>query len=340
MRRSYHFKWCLILILTLTVVLLLLRAGDLRQEDSVQYLGESMSLTIAIILGWIVQVFTLGGERSSGRKHFKTLVSIVLSVVLIAAISYLIRLALPEYFFPPEKVTGYARLVQRLMGAFFATMLCYVVYSNVDTADKLQRTMIENEQFKQAHLRAQLLSLKQQISPHFLFNSLSTLKTMSNDTETKSFVIQLANVYRYLLNSNTGDVSRLSEELRFIDSYLYILRHRFEEALRVSVNIPDSYHQFLIPPLSLQLLIENAVKHNALSPEKPLCISIEVNDKHELLVTNCLQPKRVAEESTGLGLQNIRDRYQLLFNKTIGVVCSEESFTVSLPLISNERYHN
>ncbi|WP_248282169.1 sensor histidine kinase [Mucilaginibacter robiniae] len=208
------------------------------------------------------------------------------------------------------------------------------------TNEILQKTKLENEQFKQAHLRAQLISLQQQISPHFLFNSLSTLKTITHESDTKNFVVQLSHVYRYLLNFNNHQVTKLSEELKFIRSYLYILHQRFEGSLDITIEVPDNYHNCLIPPLSIQLLVENAIKHNIVSPDMPLGILIHVNDKQELIIENTLQPKKSPVESTGLGLQNINDRFRLLFNKEININKANGTFTVILPLISYEHYYH
>jgi LytS/YehU family sensor histidine kinase len=204
----------------------------------------------------------------------------------------------------------------------------------------LQKTQLENEQFKQAHLRAQLIALQQQLSPHFLFNSLSTLKTIAHDSETKKFVLQLSHVYRYMLNINEKQVTSVSDELSFLNSYLYILNQRFESSLRVFIHIPNEFMEYLIPPLSLQLLVENAIKHNALSPEQPLEIRIEVSAGQEIVVTNNYRPKKVPVDSTGMGLQNINDRFKLLFNKPVEVNKTDKAFTVKIPLIVYEGHYH
>ncbi|MCC8408328.1 histidine kinase [Mucilaginibacter sp. UR6-1] len=262
----------------------------------------------------------------------------VVSGILSYGLTYLIP---SEYFFPESKLGyGYIGFLRRLVGSFFLSMAAYIVINNLDTSEKLQQTKLENEQFKQAHLRAQLLSLQQQISPHFLFNSLSTLKTIATDGDTKNFVVQLSHVYRYLLNFSERQVSRLSEELAFINSYLYILHQRFDTALIVSINVPERFMNYIIPPLSLQLLVENAIKHNAISPDQPLLLTISINQNDEMVVENNYQPKNVPAESTGLGLQNISDRFRLMFNKEIRIDNTNDKFSVTLPIISHEHYHH
>lgn len=185
----------------------------------------------------------------------------------------------------------------------------------------------------QEHLRAQLISLQQQISPHFLFNSLSTLKTIATDQPTKNYVVQLASVYRYVLNFNQHYLTPLREEISFIRSYLYIMNERFEEALQVDLQISEDYMEMKVPPLSLQLLIENAIKHNMISPEQPLQITIITDATPALTVKNNFQPKKVAEEGTGIGLKNIMERYKLLSGKTVSIVQDKGEFSVTLPLL-------
>ncbi|MBB6109975.1 sensor histidine kinase [Mucilaginibacter lappiensis] len=220
-----------------------------------------------------------------------------------------------------------------LTGSAFISVFIYIIIHNIQINITLQKSRLENGLLKQAQLRAQLLSLQQQVSPHFLFNSLSTLKTIAPDHETKTYVIQLANVYRYLLNFNEHHLASVKDEIAFMKSYLYILQERFEHALQISINVPDEFLSYYIPPLSLQLLIENAIKHNIISPEQPLHIRIYTDQTPALTIENSYQPKISVEESTGKGLQNIKDRYQLLSGKQIEVYNDDDLFTVTLPLL-------
>ena len=320
----------------------MMRLGEARSWGVGQVFGHILSLTFLILSCWFVHGFF---RRQQLHLHNTTriVISITTGTMVALAITYYYDLYLPPGMLPPrELVLGatFADFLRRLVAGFYLSMICYIVFNIIYANNILQKTQLENEHLKQAHLHAQLISLQQQISPHFLFNSLSTLKNIATDIDTKKFVVQLAHVYRYLLNYNEHHVTSLSEELSFLHSYLYILHQRFETALNVDIDVPDRYLGSLIPPLSLQLLLENAIKHNVLSPEAPLNIHLSVNSRGELEVINNCKPKKVTEDSTGMGLQNIKDRYQLLFNKDIRVNSTPETFTVSLPLISNERNHN
>lgn len=326
----------------LAIGTLLMRPTAFTLANVGQYALHIANITSSILICWMIQGYIKQLHLQGYTAYAKALLSIAISMVAALSFNYLITLFVPARFFFPENHLGlgYVDMVRRLVGSFFIAMITYVVYSNIDTNDKLQQTRLENEEFKQAHLRAQLLSLQQQISPHFLFNSLSTLKTITRESDTKNFIVQLSHVYRYLLNFNEHQVTRLSDELAFIRSYLYILHQRFEDALQVNIDIPEEFNNYQIPPLSIQLLIENAIKHNAFSEEKPLQVSIFTNQNHELVVANNREPLKVPVESTRLGLTNIADRFRLLFEREIDVRQTDNNFTVTLPLISYERYHH
>ncbi len=217
-------------------------------------------------------------------------------------------------------------------------MICFIVY-NVNLFEDIQRKEIEIEQLKQENLEARLELLKQQISPHFLFNSLSTLKTIATDSKTKNYIVQFSNVYRYLLNNNylqKGNLVSLQDELAFTKSYLYILTERFEDALQVSIEVNEKFMNKRLPPLVLQILIENATKHNTISTEEPLKIAIYIEKDSFLVIENNLQLKQLVEDTLGLGIRNIQDRYKLLINKEIIVSQTKTSFLVKLPLLDEE----
>ncbi|MGY0034857.1 sensor histidine kinase [Pedobacter sp. NJ-S-72] len=206
----------------------------------------------------------------------KGIISNVLVISVFIALDYLsikyhTRLSIAD---SPNYGNNQNLLLVNLIKDSFVSIFTYIIIYNVQINIQLQKSKLENEMLKQAQLRAQLLSLQQQVSPHFLFNSLSTLKTIAKDQETKTYVLQLANVYRYLLNFNEHHLASVKDELAFMRSYLYILKERFEDALKISIHVPDEFLSYQIPTLSLQLLIENAVKHNIVSPEQPLHIRI------------------------------------------------------------------
>lgn len=213
-----------------------------------------------------------------------------------------------------------------LMGTF-EYLICYYLKLSKDN----EKARIENQMLKHENLEARLNLLKQQVSPHFLFNSLSTLRTIATDAPTKKFVMQLSNVYRYLLSNDDGHLTTLESELEFTRSYIYILQERFEDGLNVKIDIADSNLNLKIPPFSMQILVENAVKHNVVSQDEPLTIKIYI-DQSFLCVENNLCEKLSSELSTGKGLKNIRERYKLLSNQDIEIIKGNDTFLVKLPL--------
>lgn len=341
MSHSYQLKWFLILILVLGGGTILMRLNDYNTSNFWLILNHFFMLSVSLFGCWMTHAYLRLHEPQRISKQVRPLIRIFAATLVALTINFLTITNLPHGFIFPEYEFRYtyADFMRISVGAFFVSMICHVILSSLSVSIMLQKAQLENEHLKQAHLRAQLLSLQQQISPHFLFNSLSTLKHIAHDTDTKNFVVQLSHVYRYLLNINEHQVTKLSDELAFIDSYLYILYQRFEGDLQVNIDIPAHYHDYLIPPLSIQLLIENAIKHNALSPESPLLIEIFVQDD-TLTVKNKLQPKKFPVESTKLGLQNINERFQLLFEQQIKVESTPDSFIVHLPVISHERYYH
>jgi LytS/YehU family sensor histidine kinase len=220
-----------------------------------------------------------------------------------------------------------------LRGFFIGGFQFFMVYY-IAALKEAEQARVEIERLKQENLQARLNLLKQQISPHFLFNSLSTLKTIASDNNTKQYIMQLSNVYRYLLNYNDNNVASVKDELAFTRSYLYILHERYEDALQVNIEIPGEVLLKHLPPLALQILIENAIKHNVVSADEPLRINIYSKIPELITVENNLQPKLSVEENTGKGLQNISDRYQLLAGKTIDIQQNGDKFIVQLPLLS------
>jgi two-component system LytT family sensor kinase len=181
---------------------------------------------------------------------------------------------------------------------------------------------------------AKFESLKNQLDPHFLFNSLNVLTSLigENPTQAERFTTKLSKVYRYVLEQRNKDLVPIEEELKFAKTYMELLGMRFEDA--VKFNIPDSISNdaLKIVPLSLQLLLENAVKHNVVSSSKPLTINI-YEEGNYLIIENNINPKEAIGKSTKVGLQNIADRYGLITDKGVKIENNNQTFKVSLPLL-------
>ncbi len=199
-----------------------------------------------------------------------------------------------------------------------------------------RRTQLEKEQLEKLHLQSQLDVLKNQVNPHFLFNSLNSLSSLITEDPGKAelFVDKLSAVYRYILMHNGRDWVDLRTELTFIKAYFHLLQTRHGEAVQLSLNISDAQAAFLLPPLTLQLLVENAVKHNEVHKNNPLLISITSGEEMQLVVSNNLQRKNKRFVlSHGVGLKNISERYSIANAGSIIVEENNGLFAVKLPLL-------
>ncbi len=195
-----------------------------------------------------------------------------------------------------------------------------------------QSNLIENERLKQQNLQTELTALKNQIDPHFLFNSLNSLNCLLRDNdEAAQFVKKLSFMYRYILQSGDRDLVSLKEELKFLDSYSYLIKTRYRDRIDIDIKIDAKYHEKEIPPLALQLLVENAVKHNEISETNPLTVNIYTKDGY-VYVENKLQPRTVMADGTGNGLINLDKRYLLIAKQNIIINKDDNKFSVKLPL--------
>lgn len=197
----------------------------------------------------------------------------------------------------------------------------------------LQQSEIEIEKIQKENARSQMMSMRNHLDPHFLFNNLNILSSLiDHDIETsKKYLEKFAEVYRVILKSEMSDLTMASDELEMLSSYIYLLQIRFENNINVNIDIQNQ--DFALPPLSLQLLVENAIKHNITSRDRPLKISIERKGDF-LCVCNNYQPKPYAPaRKEGTGLENIKTRYAFFTDKQVEVTQTEELFCVNLPIL-------
>ncbi len=222
-----------------------------------------------------------------------------------------------------------------LLPIIVISTMTMAIYEAIYYYIRLKKSIREEEQAKQVVVQAQLDTLRNQAQPHFLFNTLNTLRDIidqNSKEDAKEFVDKLSDVYRFILESGNENLTTLQKELKFAKAYIHIQSERFGDNLQVIWNIPKIYISANIVPMSLQLLLENAIKHNVISKAKPLEIVVHVSDTM-LIVENKLQPKSTQTPSTKVGLKNIEKRYQLIANTSIKVERKDNRFIVSLPLL-------
>ncbi len=213
--------------------------------------------------------------------------------------------------------------------------LVVAIYESIYFYQQLKKSIQEKEELQRENIQSQLEGLKSKVNPHFLFNSLNTLAYLIPEDADKSvkFVQKLSKVYRYILEMSDEKLIPLQKELDFLNAYIFLLKERFEENLRVEIDIPKTRLTDKIIPLSLQILFENAIKHNVISSSKPLFIKVLINEEGKLIVENNLQKKNQIKDSTKFGLENIKTRYRFFSNEAVDVIATSSSFIVSLPLI-------
>jgi len=220
----------------------------------------------------------------------------------------------------------------------FSLTMALVVGTMYETAFffyNWKETFQLNEKLKNQQIRTQFEVLQNQMSPHFLFNSLNTLTTLiaENQQTAIDFTQKLSEVYRYILQHKERELVTLREEMEFAKAYFFLLKIRYPDNLEATFSVDEQYMEKHIAPLTLQMLIENAIKHNVVSKMHPLHIDIYVENNETIVVKNNLQPKNSLERSTKTGLQNIQKRYEYLGNRKIDIIATAKNFMVAIPLI-------
>jgi hypothetical protein len=231
-----------------------------------------------------------------------------------------------------SKLIEYSRAVGM---QFFYHCVYFVIYEGAYVLKEWRKAQVEKDELTKRNLQSQLVSLKNQVSPHFLFNSLNSISSLiaENPQQAEAFVDELASVYRYLLQAGERELTTLRNELTFIESYSYLLKMRYGAGLELTILVDPAYYHYLMPPLTLQLLLENALKHNAFLPDQPLQITIRTIQSNKLVVENTIQRKRVRVETAGAGLSNMATKYQVLDQPTPTIEELDDCFRVTLPLL-------
>jgi len=235
--------------------------------------------------------------------------------------------------------------IANFTASIFALAIVVILYEVVYFYRKWRENMAETAELRKEQVERQLEVLKSQINPHFLFNSLNTLSSLIQIDPVKAdtFLEELATVYRYLLRKNSTELCHLEDELNFIKAYFHLLKTRYGESIQLQVCVAEAMFRHQIPPLTLQLLVENAVKHNVISAGKPLIVKIYSQSNElskyqtknpKLIIENNLQQKKNTIPSTQIGLNNILTKYQLLGFNSVEITQTADSFRVVLPLIS------
>jgi Putative regulator of cell autolysis len=236
---------------------------------------------------------------------------------------------------PSEPEFVYNVIRDSLIRDLTLTVVVLLVVQLLKTQDNQKKIAVENESLRSQNILTRFEALKSQLDPHFLFNSLNTLQSLITlDTEkAENYLQQLSSVLRYTLQNK--EVLSLDEELKCVRAYCEMMQIRYGENLKFEFNIDAKYNSYNVLPLSIQSLIENSVKHNVISSKQPLVVTVSTGDD-SVYVSNPIQVKTTPEESNGIGLVNLSERYRLKWNKNVEITNDGITFCVKLPLIKND----
>jgi len=287
-------------------------------------LARWVFILLFLLAIWYLNAFVL---RQSGRYRIPLLIGA--NIVLVGTIWTI----LPLFVVDVSNVADTPIWIATTKTSMGVVMIIAIQLSFKKIREN-EQLKTENFALQTENYRAQLDQLQKQVNPHFLFNSLSTLQTMirSQDAHSEDFVLRLSDVYRQLLQTRASNVVSLAEELKFLDSYLYLLRTRHGEGLSVHIDTLPASQKLKLPSFGLQLLVENCTKHNIASVKRPLRIDISQPDPAHITVSNNFQPKKKVQ-SFGVGLDNLKRRYELLkVSEGVRVEQDDHSFSVTLKL--------
>lgn len=297
---------------------------------------------IGVILSFITTVLLWEGDRqffiiARRRYPFFDQTSKRLIFQALAVLAYTLLISLVLHYCIYEQIfqlKGSMNWLTELQVNLIPTIIITLCYESVYFFQLWKENLKKAEMLARVSLESQLALLKSQLDPHFLFNSLNTLASMIDDNEPAStYLEQLSDVYRYVLINREKNLVSLEEEIHFLDAYIYLNKTRFRENLQIEKTIDPAALGRRIAPLSLQLLVENAIKHNIISKDKPLLIRIGEEQPDYLVVENDVQTKTILESSTRIGLQNLKARYELLTSRQIEIVRDAAQFKVRIPLL-------
>lgn len=335
---SNRFRYIYIFLLAIYSYLnILFTEGDKLFSTEISSSLLLLSILFIVLLIWesnrILFALLIRHEDKVSNKIHILVPFFLLSLPLVAIFATMLGILVPSIS-GIENGSLSTQIKLSLAFAFRINLFLHTIHAITYFNRKLRDSRIEAEQLKTLHAESQFEALRNQINPHFMFNSFSVLSGLVHKDAAlaSEFIQQLSKVYRYLLYNNGQKLVRLNTEIAFIDAYTFLLKIRFGEPLIINKNLSEEVQAaYWIPPASVQLLLENAVKHNVISKKFPLQIDIFI-EKEFLVVKNNVQPKSQVELSGGLGLNNIEQRYKHMTRQRVRIIKEVHYFTVMLPL--------
>lgn len=284
-----------------------------------------------IILLYSLYMFNFGTIQRNWNRHLKFWIVIVGSSVIAVVLSLIFSEG-AILLLPMSQIPVNFQIIANIIKDLIIVIIVVLSTSLLHSINQRQLTLFENERLIADNIRIRYEVLKNQVDPHFLFNSLNTLDGLIgiDDEKAHEYVQNLSQVFRYAISNK--EIMHLDEELHFTESYAHLMKIRYGNNFQIQYNIAEKYKNYYIMPVSLQLLVENAIKHNVISNKHPLVITIETTPDDTIKVMNPIQLKKEVESGEGIGLANLMERYELLFQKDI-LITKTDVFCVEIPLI-------
>ncbi len=331
-----YFNKSLFLIIPLIGIIItgifLISYGITDLSYSVKMVIHGMVMTAGIWIGCMTMVIYLWKKfpwEISPVQHLILEIFLILTYTIIFSF-FLYYLERRFWNIPKIENIG-----MEVFTTILITLLITAIYESVFFYQQWKYNFSKSVRLERDNIEAKYEALRAQINPHFLFNSLNSLTTMVEDNKlVVDYIQNLSSLLRYMMKSGERELVLLSEELNIAKNYINLQMTRFQRSLIITLNIPDEVHNYAVPPLVLQMLVENCIKHNIISKDKPLMINISADDE-SLLVTNNLQ-RRHDVTSTGHGLENIKGRYSFFTTRNVEITENTEEFTVRIPLLKVE----
>ncbi len=318
---------------------------DMNQKHGFSFWMDYLYTLVTALLIWEVNRQIIIYTRNKYRLYTESRKRIIHTATGVVIATTLIMIII-SFFYDITDYWGYDYTLENYLYNIFSALTYAVIISGIYEAiyyfRKWNNVELKAEMLKRENLQSQLETLKQQVNPHFLFNSLNTLSSlMRKDVDrAEQFLDELSKVYRYLLRNNEGELIDLATELQFIQSFFHLMKTRYGSAIEMVMHIEEHCKDRLLPPLTLQMLVENAIKHNIIDKSQPLQIILETDNQDNLTVKNNLRKKVINLPSSKIGLTNIAAKYKLLGQLNIVITETESTFTVTLPLIKTHTYEN
>lgn len=335
--KEVHFRWAGIFILAAVMTMVM------KQEHQT-FLGKyptSLFFTAFYWNGAFMMFMAFRRRYPQIRQTPKRLIITLFCLVIFLVVGETALCLLLEFKSFDDFVNHPILFFDHIPIIFVASAVVGSIYENIYFFQQWRDSIKLNEALKNQQIRTQFEVLQNQMSPHFLFNSLNTLTTLiAEDGDIAiEFTEKLSEVYRYILMNKERELVTLEEELVFAKNYIFLLKIRYPENLKTQFEIEDKHLDQSIAPLTIQILLENAIKHNVVSKTNPLTIRIYVDHNNNVVVKNNLKKKKVIEKSTKTGLANIEKRYAYFGQREIQIDKSDKEFSVSVPLlhIKNEK---